>query len=157
MCLKTLTYFFRFERNQKKTLEAYQTSNDEQMTETETVITTTLADMKKLHEQVIALETKLDNTSDLLEETQHQREGAKKEINENALTLDKLNRKYERDEEEIRKSTLILDGVNERDNKRPKLVIKDLLKDLSIKNKATNIKTTYRLGPLKNGVARPIY
>ena len=131
-------------------MESSQTSNEEQVTKTETVITTTLADIKNLHEQVIALETKLDNTSDLLEETQQQLEGAKK-------ALHKSNRKYERDEEEIRTNTLILDGVNERDNKRPKLVIKDLLKDLSIKNKATNIKTTYRLGPLKNGVARPIY
>ena len=142
-------------KESKRTLEAYQVTTDKRVTETETAISTTVADMKQLHEKVTALELKLDTTSDLLEATQQQLDGAKKEINENALTLNKLNRKYEQDEEEIRRCTLILDGVNERDNKQPKIVIEKLLKDLTIDNKANNIKTAYRLGPLKNGVTRP--
>ena len=45
-------------KESKKSLEAYQTSNDKRVTKTETSITTTVADMKQLQKKVTARELK---------------------------------------------------------------------------------------------------
>ena len=51
--------------------------------------------------------------------------------------------------------TLLIDGVNERDYKRPKAVVEALLKDLGVEHKETDIRSAYRLGPIRTGVSRP--
>ena len=142
-------------KESKKSLENYSTENDKKMTQVESNISTTVSDLKALQDKVNTLEAKLDITSNLLEETQKQLDGAKKDIKDNVKTLGKLDRKYIRDEEEFKRCALILDGVNERDNKRPKVVIENLLKDLDLECKDTDVKAAYRLGPIRNGTARP--
>ena len=90
-------------KESKKLLNDYSKSNDERVTNAESTITTTVADLKLLQEQVNALETKLEATNSLLELTQSQLDGAKQEIKVNAKTMGKLDRKYERDEEEMKR------------------------------------------------------
>ena len=142
-------------KDSKISLETYTKENDEKMSKVETSISNTVADLKSLQDKVTTLESKLDITTNLLESTQKQLDGAKNEIKDNVKILGKLDRKYERDEEEVKRCTLILDGVNERDNKKPRIVVSNLLKDLSIDYKESDIKAAYRLGPVRNGVARP--
>ena len=141
-------------KESKKSLETYSKENDAKVTQVESTISNTVADLKSLQDKVTALESKLDITSNLLETTQQQLEGAKNEIKDSVKLLGKLDRKYERDEE-VKRCTLILDGVNERDNKKPRIVICSLLKDLNIDYKDTDIKAAYRLGPVRNGITRP--
>ena len=101
------------------------------------------------------VQSKLDETTNKLDDSKVQIEEAKKEIKTHTKTLGKLDRKYLKDDEEIRRCSLIIDGVNERDHKRPKAVIEKLLNDLGADWKDTDIKSAYRLGPIKMGVSRP--
>ena len=55
-----------------------------------------------------------------------------------------------RDEEEFRRCKLLIDGVNERDNKRPWAVIDTLLKDLGVDHKDTDVRSAFRLGPIRS-------
>ena len=142
-------------KDSKKSLENYAKENDTRMEHVETSISNTAADLKSLQEKVTSLESKLDITTNLLTATQQQLDGAKNEIKDTVKILGKLDRKYERDEEEVKRCSLILDGVNERENKRPRSVVSNLMKDLSIEYKEADIKAAYRLGPVRNGIARP--
>ena len=121
------------------------------ITDVKVDISNTASDLKALQEKVTALENKLAATNTLLGETQSRLDKASKD----AKTLGKLDKKYEREEDEFRRCSLILDGINERDNKRPRVVIENLLKDLDIEYKETDFKAAYRLGPIRNGNARP--
>ena len=142
-------------KESNKLLESYAKTNDAKITQVESTVTNTVSDLKALQDKVNALESKLDITINLLDSTQVKLEGAIKDINENAKLIGKHERKYKREEEEIKRCSLILDGVNERDNKKTRLVINSLLKDLNVEFKDVDIKAAYMLGPIRNGVARP--
>ena len=142
-------------KESKKSLENYSKINDARIQRVETTVSTTVSDLKTLQEKVIALESNLDIATNLLDATKLKLDGALQDIKVNADLIGKHERKYEREEEEIKRCSLILDGVNERDNKKPRLVISSLLKDLNVDFKDSDIKAAYRLGPVRNGVARP--
>ena len=90
--------------------------------------------------KVHPLEAKLNITTNLLKSTQQQLDGDKKDIKDNVTILGKLDRKYKQDEEEVKRRSLILDGVNERDNRRPRLVVNNLFKDLNLDLKEQTLK-----------------
>ena len=139
----------------KKAFDSYKEENDKEIATIKSDISKTLAELKELQEKVKSLETKIDATSNNLDESNVQIVNAKKEIKAHTKTLGKLDHKYERDDEELRRCSLIIDGINERDNKRPKVVVENLLNDLGADWKEGDIKSTYRLGPIKPGVSRP--
>ena len=139
----------------KKTLDTYTSENDKEIATVKSSVSTVVADLKDLQGKFDSLETKLNTTMTQLDESQEQLKSAQKELKEHSKLLGKLDKKYLRDEEEFRRCTLVLDGVNERDNKRPKVVIETLLNDLGVDHKEADIRTAYRLGPIKPGIARP--
>ena len=114
-----------------------------------------MTDLKSLHDRITSLESQITTTTSNLEDTQNKLKNAQKELKDHAKILGKLDKKYIRDEEEFRRCTLLIDGVNERDYKRPKAVVEALLKDLGVEHKETDIRSAYRLGPIRTGVSRP--
>ena len=118
-------------------------------------IQTTTKELKELQDKVSDLQKDLNTTNDRFDATQKALDDTKKELKVKDKTLEKLDKKYDRDEEELKRCLLLIDGINERDNKRPRSVVEALLTDLDITYKDNDIKTAYRLGTLKNGIARP--
>ena len=49
----------------------------------------------------------------------------------------------------------MIDAVNIRDDKRLKVVVKSLLKDLGVEYNDSDIHSAYSLGPIRTGIARP--
>ena len=72
-----------------------------------------------------------------------------------AATISKLDGKYVKDEEEVLRCQLIIDGVREQGTRRPKSIITNLLKDLEIEFSDSDIKSAFRLGPVRENAARP--
>ena len=139
----------------KSALDLYKTENDKDISEVKTSVNTVVSDLKSLQGKLTLLESQLTATTNRLDEMQDQLKSAQNELKEHSKVLGKLDKKYLRDEEEFRRCTLLIDGVNERDNKRPRAVIEALLKDLGVTFKDSDIRTAYRLGPVRTGVSRP--
>ena len=142
-------------KDSKKSLENYKDINDKAVASITTKVDTTVKNLKDLQDNVADLKTTLDQTTSKLDDTQKLLDDTRMELKAKDKTLEKLEKKYERDEEELKRCLLLLDGVNERDNKRPVAVIEKLLSDLEINFKDCDIKSTYRIGPLKTGISRP--
>ena len=139
----------------KSALDAYMVDNDKEIASVKTTVNTTVSDLKGLQDRLTSLESKLTATTSRLDDTQEQLKSAQKDLKEQSKLLGKLDKKYIKDEEEFRRCTLLIDGVNERDNKRPRVVIDSLLKDLGIDFKDTDVRSAYRLGPIRTGISRP--
>ena len=91
---------------------------------------------------------RLDNAQKLLEESMY-------DLRSKAKTIEKLEKKYDKDEDDLKRCLLLMDGVNERDHKKLITVVQALLTDLGVPHKDGDINAAYRIGTLKNGVARP--
>ena len=70
-----------------------------------------------------------------------------------AKTFNKLDLKYTRDEEEQMRCQLIIGGAKEQ--RRPKSVVSNLLKDLGVEFVEADIRSAYRLGPMNDKSTRP--
>ena len=142
-------------KDSKKALDAYKDVNDKSVAAVKSTIQDTIKDLKELQDKVAGLQNSLDITNERLDVTQQMLSDTKDELKVKDKLLGKLEKKYNKDEEELKRCLLLIDGVNERDNKRPIAVIEALLTDLAIPLKDGDIKTAYRLGALKTGIARP--
>ena len=139
----------------KSTLDTYKAENEKVIGDVRTTVNTTVTDLKGLQAKLTSLESQLTATTNRLDDTQEQLKSAQKERKEHSKVLRKLDKKYLKDEEEFRRCTLLIDGANERDNKRPKVVIETPLKDLGVEYKEADIRSAYRLGPIRTRISRP--
>ena len=142
-------------KDSKKALDAYKDTNDKSVASVKSSVQTTINDLKDLKKKVTGLQEKLEETNEKLDTTQKKLDDTRDELKVKGKVLEKLEKKYDRDEEELKRCLLLIDGVNERDNKRPMAVIEALLKDLDINFKENDVKSAYRLGTMKSGIARP--
>ena len=96
------------------------------------------------------MQNKYDATQKLLDE-------ATANMETFAATITKLDTKFVKDEEELLRCQLIVDGVKEGQQgaHRPKSIITNLLKDLQVDFVDTDIKSAYRLGPIKENASLP--
>ena len=142
-------------KSSKATLEKHIKDNDEvidsvkrDVTGNTTEINTLRTTVKTLSDDIATIQAKYDATQKLLDETTES-------ITKFAATIGKLDSKYQREEDETMRCQLLIDGVKEQGTKRPKAVVINLLKDLSVKFSEADIKSAYRLGPVNDSATRP--
>ena len=141
----------------KKSLDKHIEENDKilssikgSVTTNTTNITSLQASVTKLQGDLSLMQTKYDATQKLLDEASTNMENF-------AATITKLDTKFVRNEEELLRCQLIIDGVKEgqQGSRRPKSTIINLLKDLQIDFADTDIKSAFRLGPIKENASHP--
>ena len=142
-------------KDSKKSLEGYKETNDKVVTNIKSEVCSVTEDLIKLEVQVKGLQNDLRDANDRLDTTQKLLDETREDLKEKAIIIEKHDKKYEPEEDELKRCLLLLDGVNEHGNKKPTTVVENLLKDLGIQLKDGDIKSAYRLGPLKKGVSRP--
>ena len=140
----------------KTSLDMYKETNDKSVKKIQGEISNTAKDLKTLQEQVEGLQSEIKDANEKLDVPQKLLEDTRTNLNLKSEIVDlKLEKKYEKEEDELKRCLLLIDGVKEHGNKKPVAVVENLMKDLGIQVKESDIKTAYRLGPLETGVSRP--
>ena len=139
----------------KTSLDKYIEENDKALGAMKINVTANTTSTQALQNSVTQLQNDLTTMKDRFDATQKLLDDANTNLEKYAATISKLDIKYVKDEEEMLRCQLIIDGVREQGTKRPKTIVTNLLKDLEVDFIDSNIKSAFRLGPIRENAARP--
>ena len=140
----------------KTTLDKHIEENDKILNKIQGNVTTNSSDITSLQASVTKLQADLTLMQNKYDATQKLLDEASTNLETFATTITKLDTKYVRDEEELLRCQIIIDGVNEKQGtRRPKSIAINLLKDMQVDFVDADIKSAFRLGPIRDNAPHP--